>query len=59
VLPAAGLDAPRLASTLAEALAAAGPLRADIAERLPAVRASARRAVELTLDVPAGSRLPA
>jgi polysaccharide pyruvyl transferase WcaK-like protein len=59
VLPAAGLDAPRLTSTLAEALAAAGSLRADVAERLPAVRESARRAVELTLDVPARSRLPA
>ncbi len=58
VLPAAGIDAARLASTLTAALAESDSLRSAIHGRLPEVRVSARHAVDLTLDAATGSRLP-
>jgi colanic acid/amylovoran biosynthesis protein len=59
VLPAAGLRADRLASTLSAALADTGALRGEIQARLPSLRASATRAVDLTLEVAKRSNLPA
>jgi colanic acid/amylovoran biosynthesis protein len=59
VLPAAGLEAAALASTLSAALAETESLRRDIQGRLPALRASARRAVELTLEAAQASSLRA
>lgn len=59
VLPTSGLESARLASILGAALADADALRDEIGARLPALRASARRAVDLTLDAAAGSRLRA
>ncbi len=59
VLPAAGLRADRLASMLFEALAESGALRDEIQARLPSLRGSAVRAVDLTLEVARRSNLPA
>jgi colanic acid/amylovoran biosynthesis protein len=59
VLPAAGLRADPLAATLRAALADTAALRHEIQARLPELRASATRAVDLTLEVAKRSNLRA
>ena len=49
VQPAAGLEADRLAATVRDALERRDELRGDLARRLPAIRANAARAADLTL----------
>lgn len=59
VLPAAGLEAGRLAERISAALEGNARLRGQIAERLPQARAGARRAVDLTLSAVSAPRAPA
>ena len=53
VLPAAGLRADALTTAIWDALARRGELASHLQQRLPGARESARRAIELTLGVPA------
>jgi colanic acid/amylovoran biosynthesis protein len=56
VLQARDLDGDRLAAVLADALGREGELREHVGGRLPAVRESARRAIDLTLETAVSRR---